>query len=105
MGNFDNHPPRHTSVGDLKNPDRLNVYRQGGKFSFLDYFFGSRKVYFTCKELRVLFLHGENPVVCNGSRMSRKAYKKALEQREKAKVWIEEEKQAKLLENDEQLIK
>ena len=95
MGNFDNHPPRHASVGDLNNPDRLNVYKQGGKSGFLDYFFGSRRVYLTCEELRVLILHGESPVICNGSRMSRKAYKKALEQQEKARIWLEEEKQAK----------
>ena len=95
MGNFDDHPPRHTSVGDFNNPDRLNIYKQGGKSSFLDYFFGSRRVYFTCEELRVLILHGESPVICLGNRLSRKAYKKALEQQEKARIWLEEEKQAK----------
>ena len=95
MGNFDNHPPRHASVGELRNSDRFNIYKQGSKTSFLDYFFSSRRVYFTCEELRVLILHGESPVICDGSRMSRKGYKKALEQQEKARIWIEEEKQAK----------
>lgn len=93
MGNFDDHPPRHASVGDLNNPDRLNVYKQGGKSSFLDYFFGSRRVCFSCEELRVLILHGESPVICRGSRMSKKAFKKALEQQEKARIWLEAERQ------------
>ena len=104
MGNFDDHPPRHASVGDLTHPDRLNIYRQGGKSSFLDYFFGSRRVYFTCEELRVLILHGESPVICNGSRMSRSAYKKALEQQERARIWLEEEKQTQNQQSSEEVM-
>jgi len=104
MGNFDNHPPRHASVGDLNNPDRLNVYKQGSKSGFLDYFFGSRRVYFSCEELRVLILHGESPVICTGIRMSRKAYKKALEQQERARIWLEEEKQAKVQQTSEDVM-
>ena len=100
MANFDNHPPVHATIGDLKHPDRLNIYKQGGKNNFLDYFFGGRRVYFTCEELRVLILHGEMPVPSE-RRLSRKAYKKALEQQERARNWIKEEKLARQQESTE----
>lgn len=92
MGNFDNHPPRHASVGDLNNPDRLNIYKQIGKSSFLDFFFGSRKVFFTAKEIAVLAEHGESPVsfLYVGKRMPKKVYEQAVDQKERAQAWIKE---------------
>lgn len=95
MGNYDSHPPRHNSIGDLRHSERTSIYNQGKKSSFLDFIFAKRNVYFTISELRVLVLHGESPIMSYGEGLSKKAYKKALEQKEKASRWLQEEKLAK----------
>ena len=92
MESFDNHPPRHASVGELNNPDRLNIHKQIEKSTFLDFFFGSRKVFFTTKEIAVLAEHGETPIsfLYPGKRMPKKVYVQALEQKQRAQIWIKE---------------
>jgi len=40
-------------------------------------------------------LHGEKPIMCHGNKMSRKEYKLAFLQKERAKQYIAEEKQTK----------
>ena len=103
MRTYDDDPPKHASVGDLRHPERLDIHKQTSvqHGSFLDWFFKSRTLYLTAEEIRVLILHKESPVICNGSRMSKKAYNKALEQQEKARIWLEEEKQLKSVNDDE----
>ena len=109
MGNVDNYPPKHLYPSEMRDDRNWDIHKQG-KLNlegpgFVDWLLGRhRRVYLTCEELRVLILHGESPVICTGSRMSRKAYKKALEQKEQARVWLEEEKQAKAQQSNEDVM-
>ena len=109
MGNFDNHPPKHLTVSQMQDEKNWNVYKQGklnlGGSGFMDWLLGKhRKVFFNMEEIRVLYLHGERPIMCHGKKMSRTEYKKALEQKEKARIWLEEEKQVKVQQTSEDVM-
>jgi len=98
---YDNHPPRHTSVGDLTNPDRLDIHKQGKK-SIFDWLLNKNKeiVFLTLEEQRVLIAHGEKPLSCNcGRNHGKEYYKKVKEQQERAQEYLKEEKQ-KSIENE-----
>ena len=109
MGNIDNDPPKHLSASQMQDEKNWNVYKQGklnlGGSGFMDWLLGKhRKVFFNMDEIRVLTIHGESPVMCHGNKMSRSAYKKALEQKEQAHVWLEEEKQSKAQQSNEDVM-
>ena len=109
MGNIDNDPPKHLSASQMQDDKNWNIHKQGklnlAEPSFFDWLLGKyRKVFFNMDEIRVLTIHGESPVMCHGNKMSRSAYKKALEQKEQARVWLEEEKQAKAQQSNEDVM-
>lgn len=91
---IDNHPPRHASVGDLANPDRLDTHKQG-KSSIIDWLLNKKKevVFLTMDEQRVLIAHGEAPLTCNcGRKHGKEYYRKVKEQQERAQKYLQEEK-------------
>lgn len=86
----DNHPPKHASVGDLRHPERLSIYNVGntrrGLISRLLYPYF---VALTVQELRAIILMKEKPIQ---GHLSRKQYKMHLEQMERVKQFLEQEK-------------
>ena len=95
---FDNHPPKHASVGDLRHPERLSIYNVGNNRRGLI----SRLLYpyfvaITMEELRAIILMKEKPIQ---GLLSRKQYKMHLEQKQRIKQFLEQEKLEK--ENKEQ---
>ena len=97
---FDNHPPRHTNVGDLRHPERLSIYNVGNNRRGLI----SRMLYpyfvaLTMQELRAIILMKEKPIQ---GLLSRKQYKMHLAQQERIKQFLEQEKLEK--ENKEKLL-
>jgi len=87
---FDNHPPRHTSVGDLRHPERFSIYNVGNNRRGLI----SRLLYpyfvaLTMQELRAIILMKEKPIQ---GHLSRKRYKMHLAQKERIKQFLEQEK-------------
>lgn len=108
MGNFDNDPPKHLYPSEMLDEKKWNIHKQGKLnlegSGFFDWILGKhRKVFFNMEEIRVLYLHGERPIMCHGNKMSRKAYKKALEQQERARLWLEEE-QAKAQKTEDEVM-
>lgn len=90
MSYVDNDPPKHNNVDVFHNPKKYDLHGKG-----LNLEGTNRIVVFTMEEIRVLVLHGEAPIMCHGNRMSRKGYKLALEQKQRAKQYIAEEKAKK----------
>ena len=90
MSFIDNDPPKHSDIGSLRNPERLSIYNKKG--SLLN---ACRKrcLYFSLDEIRVLIL--KEGIVPKSGHFSRKEYKKALEMKERAQKYLEEEKQQK----------
>ena len=95
---IDNHPPKHSSVGDLRHPERLSIYNVGNNRRGLI----SRLLYpyfvaLNMEELRTIILMKEKPIQ---GHLSRKRYKMHLEQKERIEQFLEQEKLEK--ENKEQ---
>lgn len=90
MSFVDNDPPKHNNVDVFHNPKKYDLHSKG-----LNLEGTNRIVVLTMEEIRALVLHGEKPIMCHGNKMSRKEYKLALLQKERAKQYITEEKQAK----------
>ena len=90
MSFIDNDPPKHLDIGSLRHPERTSIYRTKG--SLLN---ACRKrcLYFSLEEIRVLIL--KEGIVPKSGHFSRKDYKKALEMKERAQKYLEEEKQQK----------
>ena len=93
MSFIDNDTPKHADIGSLTHPERLSIYKRKG--SLLN---ACRKrcLYFSLDEIRVLVL--KEGIVPKSGHFSRKDYKKALEMKEIAQKYLEEEKLEK--END-----
>ena len=90
MSFVDNDPPKLASISDLNNPKRLSIYnvgnnRRGLISRLLEPYFIS----YNLQELRAVILMGEKPIQGN---LSRKQYKKHLEQRERIKQFLEQER-------------
>ena len=94
MSFIDNDPPKHLDIGSLTHPERTSIY--GTKGSLLNAC-RRRCLYFSLDEIRVLVL--KEGIVPKSGHFSRKDYKKALEMKERAQKYLEEEKQQKS-END-----
>lgn len=94
---FDNHPPKHASVGDLRHPERLFVH--SGRRSLIHKILYPYFSAYTCKDLGALILMREKPIT---GYMSRKQYKMHLVQMERIKQFLEQEKLEK--ENKEQAL-
>ena len=95
---FDNHPPKHASIGDLRHPERCSIYNVGNNRRGLI----SRMLYpyfvaLTMEELRAIILMKEKPIQ---GYLTRKQYKMHLAQKERIKQFLEQEKANK--ENKEQ---
>jgi hypothetical protein len=90
MSYIDNDPPKHTDIGSLTHPERLSIF-QKTRLRFEGRNKG--KVFFTLDEIKVLILK-ENIVPKSGP-FSKKEYKKALEMKERAQKYLQEEKQQK----------
>ena len=86
MSFIDNDPPKHLDIGSLTHPERLSIYNKKG--SLLN---ACRKrcLYFSLDEIRVLVL--KEGIVPKSGHFSRKGYKRALEMRERAQKYLEEE--------------
>ena len=97
MSFVDDHPPRHTSVHNFKNPDSLNIYRQGSKRGLIHRLIYPHFNAYTIQELRAIILMKERPIT---GYLTRKEYKKCLAQRERIEQFLEQEKLNK--ENKEQ---
>ncbi|MFQ6723929.1 MAG: hypothetical protein ACLRFE_01160 [Clostridia bacterium] len=87
---YDNHPPRHNSIGELRHPERLSIYNVGSNRRGLI----SRLLYpyfvaLTMQELRTIILMKEKPIQ---GLLSRKQYKMHLAQKERIKQFLEKEK-------------
>ena len=81
----DNHPPRHTSVHNFKNPDSLNIYRQGSKRSLIHKLIYPYFNAYSIQELRAIILMKEKPIT---GYLTRKEYKKLLAQRERIEEYL-----------------
>ena len=95
MSFIDNDPPKHADIGSLTHPERLSIFqktrlRLEGR--------NKGHVFFTCEEMRVLIL--KEGIVPKTGPFSRKGYKKALEMKQRAQKYLEEEKAEKELTND-----
>ena len=90
MSFIDNDPPKHSDIGSLTHPERLSIYNKKG--SLLNAC-RKRSLYFSLDEIRVLIL--KEGIVPKSGHFSRKEYKKALEMKERAQKYLEEEKQQK----------
>ena len=90
MSFIDNDPPKHADIGSLRNTERLSIYNRNG--SLLNAC-RKRHLYFSLDEIRVLIL--KEGIVPKSGHFSRKEYKKALEMKERAQKYLEEEKQQK----------
>lgn len=90
MSFIDNDPPKHADIGSLTHPERLSVYNRKG--SLLN---GCRKrsLYFSLEEIRILIL--KEGIVPKSGHFYRKDYKRALDMKERAQKYLEEEKQQK----------
>ena len=90
MSFIDNDPPKHLDIGSLKHPERTSIYgRKGHLLSDCQ----KRCLYFSLDEIRVLILRDN--IVPKSGHFSRKDYKRALELKERAQKYLEEEKQQK----------
>ena len=91
MSFIDNDPPKHADIGSLTHPERLSIYKRKG--SLLN---ACRKrcLYFSLEEIRVLVL--KEGIVPKSGHFSRKGYKNALEMKERAQKYLEEEKEQKI---------
>lgn len=85
----DNHPPRHTSVHNFKNPDSLNIYRQGSTRGLIHRLIYPHFNAYTIVELRAIILMKEKPIT---GYLTRKEYKNCLAQRERIEQFLEQEK-------------
>ena len=88
----DNHPPRHTSVHNFKNPDSLNIYRQGSKRSLIHRLIYPHFNAYNIQELKAIILMKEKPIT---GYLTRKEYKLCLAQQERIKQFLEQEKSNK----------
>ena len=88
MSFIDNDPPKHADIGSLRHPERLSVYSRKGNLLIAC---RKRHLYFTLDEIRVLIL--KEGIVPKSGHFSRKGYKQAVEMRERAQKYLEEEKQ------------
>lgn len=95
MSFVDNDPPKHADIGSLTRPERLSVYNRKG--SLLNAC-RKRSLYFSLDEIRVLIL--KEGIVPKSGHFSRKDYKRALEMKERAHNYLEEEKSQKELSNE-----
>lgn len=98
MSFVDNDPPKHTSIGDLRHPERLSIYNVGNNRRGLIH----RLIYphfnaYNMQELRSIILMKEKPIT---GYLTRKRYKMLLAQRERIEKFLEQEKLEK--ENKEQ---
>lgn len=90
MSFVDNDPPKHLDVGSLTDPDKMSIY--GRKRSLLN---GCRKryVYFSLEEIRILIIKEGISMPSTFRSLSKKEYEKAMEMKERANKYLEEEKQ------------
>lgn len=95
MSFVDNDPPKHADIGTLTHPERLSVYNRKG--SLLNAC-RKRSLYFSLDEIRILIL--KEGIVPKSGHFSRKDYKRALEMKERAHKYLEEEKMQKELSNE-----
>ena len=104
----DSHEPKELSPSEMRDDRFIDIHKQGNvnfdRPKFLDYFFGKRYVVFSTEELRVLISHGICPMNPCKDRWTRKEYKIALKQQERARIWLEEEKQAKVQQTSEDVM-
>lgn len=104
----DNHEPKELSPSEYRDDRFIDIHKQGkvdfDSPKFLDYFFGKRYVVFSTDELRVLISHGIYPMNPRKDRWTRKECKIALKQQAKARIWLEEEKQAKAQQSNEDVM-
>ena len=104
----DSHEPKELAANEAKDDRFIDIHKQGNvdfdRPKFLDYFFGKRYVVFSTDELRVLISHGIYPMNPCKDRWTRKEYKIALKQQERARIWLEEEKQAKAQQTSEDVM-
>ena len=90
---FDNHPPRHTSVRELRHPEELSIYHVGNnRRSLISRLLYPYFVALTMEELRAIILMKEKPIK---GLLSRKEYKKHLAQKERIKNFLEAERLSK----------
>jgi len=85
MSFVDNDPPKHLDVGSLTDPDKTSIYNRT--------LCKERKVYFTLEEIRILIIKEGISMPCTFRSLSKKEYKKAMEMKERAQKYLEEEKQ------------
>lgn len=90
MSIIDSDPPKHADIGSLTHPERLSIYNRKG--SLLNAY-RKRSLYFSLEEIRVLVL--KEGIVPKSGHFSRKDYNRALEMKERAKQYLEAEKQQK----------
>ena len=104
----DSHEPKELSPSEMRDDRFIDIHKQGkvnfDRPKFLDYFFGKRYVVFSTDELRVLISHGIYPMNPCKDRWTRNEYKIALRQQERARIWLEEEKQAKVQQTSEDVM-
>lgn len=86
MSFIDNDPPKHLDVGSLLHPERLSIYSRKGNLLNRCC---KRCLYFSLEEIRVLIL--KEGIVPKSGHFSRKDFKRALEMKERAHRYIEEE--------------
>lgn len=90
MSFIDNDPPKHTSIGDLRHPERLSIHNVGSnRRGLISRLIEPYFVAYTCEQLRAVILMHEKPIQ---GHMSRKEYKKHLEQVERINQFLEQEK-------------
>ena len=90
MSFVDNNPPKHKSVRELRHPEELSIYHVGNnRRSLISRLLYPYFVALTMEELRAIILMGEKPIK---GYLSRKEYKKHLEQVERINAFLEQKK-------------
>jgi hypothetical protein len=86
MSFVDNHPPRHNNIGNFVREQNKSKYHKGLIAKLIC---GNHYTVYTCQELRAVILMKEKPIT---GYLSHKQYKMHLEQKERIKQFLEQEK-------------